>query len=347
MNLKFWDRKERRQAEFRSAYTDAITGALQAAALGGDTEQFKTAAIETCAGLWSRAFSSAGVEGTDALSRRELAVIGRRLAEFGESVYSIEVVGGRIILQEASDWDITGRYGAWRYQMTLADPSAIRTVHRPQESVLHFQYATSLTEPWRGEGPIAGAGKSKQAHTALEKSIKDESSRSTGAVVPVPDVDRAAKLQGDIKDLAGKTVLVPSTVGGWDQQPNQGGRSDWDYIRSGPEFTAAEVAIRLQLADGIASSCGVPPALIRGDADGTGLREAWRQFLHATIQPAAGLVSEELSEKLETKVKLSFDDLFASDLSGRARAFQSMVGGGMEVEKAAALAGLMEMDSDA
>ena len=34
--------------------------------------------------------------------------------------------------------------------------------------------------------------------------------------------------------------------------------------------------------------------------------------------------------------------MFASDLSGRARAFQSMVGGGMDVQKAAALAGLME-----
>ena len=34
--------------------------------------------------------------------------------------------------------------------------------------------------------------------------------------------------------------------------------------------------------------------------------------------------------------------MFASDLSGRARAFQPMVGGGMPVDKAAALAGLMD-----
>lgn len=31
----------------------------------------------------------------------------------------------------------------------------------------------------------------------------------------------------------------------------------------------------------------------------------------------------------------------ASDISGRARAFQSMVGGGMDVTKAATLSGLM------
>ena len=40
-------------------------------------------------------------------------------------------------------------------------------------------------------------------------------------------------------------------------------------------------------------------------------------------------------------MSLSFDRLFASDLTGRARAFQSMVGAGMPVEKAASLAGLM------
>ena len=49
----------------------------------------------------------------------------------------------------------------------------------------------------------------------------------------------------------------------------------------------------------------------------------------------------ELSAKLDTEVTLSFDALYASDITGRARAFQSMVGGGMDVAKAAALSGLM------
>ena len=44
------------------------------------------------------------------------------------------------------------------------------------------------------------------------------------------------------------------------------------------------------------------------------------------------------------ELAFSFDRLFASDLSGRARAFQSMVGGGMPVDRAAALAGLLDPD---
>ena len=53
------------------------------------------------------------------------------------------------------------------------------------------------------------------------------------------------------------------------------------------------------------------------------------------------MFAEELSSKLDRTITLNFDRLFAADLSGRARAFQSMVGGGMDVSKAAALAGLM------
>ena len=65
----------------------------------------------------------------------------------------------------------------------------------------------------------------------------------------------------------------------------------------------------------------VPTSLLER-ADGTALREAWRQFLHASVMPVSLSVSAELSEKLDTDIRLSFDRMFASDLSGRARAFQ-------------------------
>ena len=58
----------------------------------------------------------------------------------------------------------------------------------------------------------------------------------------------------------------------------------------------------------------------------------------------AKTVEAELSEKLDGEVTLNLDSLFASDLSGRSRAFASMVNGGMSLEKAAGLAGLMEAD---
>ena len=336
----FSKRREEREAAGQP-YTDAIVRAIQNAAAGDTDRAFRTATIEACAGLWARAFASATIDGAE-VSRRTLATIARRLCEAGEAIYLIQVNDGGLQLQEAQSWEIHGRGGAWRYQLTLTDPSYIRTVNRMADGVLHFQYQSIQSEPWRGQGPVSGADKTSDAHKALEKAVDHESNRSTGGLIPVPDVAGTAGLQADIEKLEGKNVLVPSTIGGWDSQPNTGGSADWQVRRSGPEFTDSEVAMRLQLADAVAGACGVPPILLRGDGDGTGYREAWRQFLHATIQPSADLVAEEMTMKLERDVRINFDRLFASDLSGRARAFQSMVGGGMAVEKAAMLAGLME-----
>lgn len=62
------------------------------------------------------------------------------------------------------------------------------------------------------------------------------------------------------------------------------------------------------------------------------------------IRRACGSVrEEELARKLEVRVALNFDSPLASNLAGRARAFHSMVGGGMDVGKATTLTGRMEM----
>ena len=53
-------------------------------------------------------------------------------------------------------------------------------------------------------------------------------------------------------------------------------------------------------------------------------------------------MAAELAEKLDApRLALDFSALFASDITGRARAFASMVQAGMNVEKAAALSGLL------
>ena len=90
----------------------------------------------------------------------------------------------------------------------------------------------------------------------------------------------------------------------------------------------------------VLAACGVPPELVSG-GDGTSLRESYRRLLHSTIAPLGRIVQAELRAKAHPGISLSFDSLFAADLSGRARAFQSMVGGGMDVARAAGLAGLM------
>ena len=93
----------------------------------------------------------------------------------------------------------------------------------------------------------------------------------------------------------------------------------------------------------VLAAVGVNPALFSA-GDGTAAREAWRQLLFGVVAPLGRIVQHELQAKLETEVTISWEELRASDLSGRARAFQSMVGGGMDVTKAASLAGLMDAE---
>ena len=88
------------------------------------------------------------------------------------------------------------------------------------------------------------------------------------------------------------------------------------------------------------AALGVPIALFSA-SDGTAQRESYRRFYSSTVEPLAGCLARELTDKLETDIKLGFSGRFAADLAGRARAFQSMVGAGMDPSKAAGLAGLM------
>ena len=90
----------------------------------------------------------------------------------------------------------------------------------------------------------------------------------------------------------------------------------------------------------IFAACGMNSSLF-GEGDAASTREAWRLCLFGVLSPLGRMVESELQDKLEDTVTLSWQELRASDLSGRARAFQSMVGGGMDVAKAVAIAGLM------
>ena len=52
------------------------------------------------------------------------------------------------------------------------------------------------------------------------------------------------------------------------------------------------------------------------------------------------------AERIGLPITLDGDKLFASDIQGRARAFQSLVGGGMDIAEAAAHETLLAMEDD-
>ena len=347
----FFNRREIRE----SSFTDAVVSQIVARAGGAVSPRpTATGALEACAGLIGRAFSAASVEGpamlTAALTPAVLNLIGRELVRRGEVVFNVDVPQDALELSPAADWDVQGGFNpeAWLYRLNLAGPSETTTIgHRPASGVLHFKWAYEPARPWRGLSPIQAAALAGRLSAETAKALADESSGPRGSLLPIP-VDGSDPtvdaLRGDIKTLNGKLALVESMRGGWGGASNsrEAPVADWIARRIGATPPVGLVSLHEIASREIALACGVPTALLAESPTGTGTREAWRQFLFGTVAPLGKLVEFELSRKLDAAINLTWADLRASDLAGRARAFQSMVGGGMDVSRAAGLAGLMD-----
>ena len=143
------------------------------------------------------------------------------------------------------------------------------------------------------------------------------------------------------------SLMLRARLRSWNRETsvNAGGdaKVDLKAERFGAEPPAALVELVSVASQEVYAACGFNAALW-GGSQAASVREAWRLALFGVLSPLGKLVESELQEKLEDTVTLSWQELRASDLSGRARAFQSMVGGGMAVAEAVAVAGLMVED---
>ena len=343
-----------RHTEHRQAsYADSVVEALLSRASGTHADVAATAAVEAAAGALSRAFASAEITprtpATNGITPDVLAQIGRALIVPGEIVLILAVRQGRVHLLPAASFDVTGAADSstWRYRCDLAGPSGSVTVSRPAEGVIHCRYSTDSARPWVGVGPLDRARLSGRLSAELEAALGDEASGTRGHLLPIPtdgQDDTVTDLRRDIGSLHGKTALVETTAAAWGDGRPMAPRGDYEPKRIGANPPASLATLRSDAARAVLSACGVPVELVT-PGDGTGQREAWRRLLYGTVQPLAACVAAELAVKLDAPtLTLSFDRLFASDLSGRARAFQSLVGGGMPLDRAAALAGLLTED---
>ena len=204
--------------------------------------------------------------------------------------------------------------------------------------MLHFKYAVDPSRPWRGNGPVQVAALAGKLSAATEAALADESTGPVGRLLGIPsDGDDAmvAGLKADISNARGKTALIE--VGDWGSAGDA--RVQLKSERFGAEPPASLVDLLSVASQEVYAACGFNSALWGGTSAGT--REAWRLALFGVLAPLGRLVESELQAKLEDTVTLSWQELRASDLSGRARAMQSMVGGGMGLADAVAISGLM------
>ena len=344
--MKFWPFGNKLETRDDS-YSDVLIAALLARAQGKSLAiPSATSALEACAGLTGRGFAAAEVTGPDSLTRALmpgcLELVGRSLIRRGEVVFLIDTQAGKLRLIPAETHDVEGGPfpEEWEYRLTLGGPSRTVTYDFvPAASVLHFRYAVDASTPWRGNGPVQVAALAGRLSAETVRALAEESSGPVGRLLGIPIDGEDATVQGlkaDIKNAAGGMALLEA--GDWG---NAGGdaKVDLKAERFGAEPPASMVELVSVASREIYAACGFNAALW-GGAQAASVREAWRLALFGVLSPLGRLVESELQDKLEDTVALSWQGLRASDLSGRARAFQSMVGGGMEVERAAGLAGL-------
>ena len=323
---------------------------LSTASGGGAASPYATAALESAAGLIGRSFSAAEVHTgstaiRDVLSPELLGLVGRSLIRHGEVVFYIDVDDAGVLnLLPACKVEIKGAAAeaSWRYSLNVNGPSKSRKMKGVEASgVCHFRYAVDASKPWIGVGPLQVAWAAGRLSAELEAALADEVSSPVGHLLPIPSTDGQDKtvelLRSDIKKAKGATLIVEA--GDWGSPGGVPG-AGWEPRRLGAEPPAALVNLQASTTSQVLAACGVSPALMASGASAGGMRESWRQLRYATLSPLGKMVEAELTRKLETEITLGWDALAASDVTGRARAYASLVAASMPAAEARRLTGL-------
>ncbi|MCY3845694.1 MAG: hypothetical protein OXH69_19385 [Acidobacteria bacterium] len=336
----------------RRNYTGMLTTAAEVEAASGLLGA-AVGAVEIAASWFARAFASADVEPagvrTAGLFPSVLGDLARRLVTRGECVHLIDVAGGAVVLTPATSWTVQGAARRpWRYQVTLTGPSTTSTVTVPEERIAHTAWAWDERSPWRGRSPLALAGESGRLAKALERALADESAGPVGHLIAMPadagdegddgGDDPLAPLKREIAGLRGRVGLVETTAAGWGEGRAAAPSGDWRPQRLGASPPDSLPVLREAVESTVLACCGLPPDLVRA---GGAQREAYRRWVAASVAPLARTVADELGRALDVPdLRLRFDALGSADVAGRARAFQSLTGGGMDAAEAKRIAGL-------
>ena len=176
----------------------------------------------------------------------------------------------------------------------------------------------------------------------IEISLSNEQRSGTGSIVSVPD---AAKADSDGVTLAlanaRGAILLGDSAASQDAGTGRGASGrEWQPTRFGPNPPDGQIELRSAATASILAAAGVSPALVASNTPAASMRESFRQFLFATIAPVGRIVAQEAQRVMGGSGSLDWSALSASDVTGRARAFGSLVKAGMAVDEARRVAGL-------
>ena len=337
--------------EVRESYVDQVISRIMASASGA-SDGGSLAALEVAARWWGFGLASATVTPSGmalaAVTPTILDSIGRALCrDPAKALHVIDVRGGRVTLTPTASWTVHGGDdpATWLYRVTLSGPDSTRVVTREAASVLHVRYAPHPSRPWAGRSPVRLAIDTARAAGLLETATAGELNFTQQQVLTPrrnqSDYGLADTLNPETVDKIVAAVAAHIGTGVFTIP------ADVQAQRLGPEPPDSFPLLRDRLENAMYAMHGIPPALLAPRGTGTAMREAFRQVLHSLLKPLGALVAEELREKLDPAAALDFSALRAGDIAGSARAFGSLVSGGLTPQSAAAAVGLDNIEVSA
>lgn len=309
-----------------TGYTHQIIAAREAYISGASGLAELTATVQGCVTLWESGMALADVQGTDLLTRRDMALAARSLALRGEALFLITEAG----LVPAVDWDLSTRNSRpSAYRLTLPEAGGGRTQTALAAEVLHFRIGCDLAVPYIGTAPLRRCSLTAGLLQAVESALVEvfENAPIGSQIVPMPEMPEAdmAKMARGFRGNRGRVLIRESVnvsaAGG--PAPQQ----DWKSADVTPDLSRAMTRETLTAArDAICGAFGVLPGLMNSATTGPMVREAQRHLATWQLQPVAMLMAEECTDKLGSTVTLdTLRPLQAYDAGGRARAAAGIV----------------------
>ncbi len=341
--MKFpWQRTEHREID----YTAQILSRDMARVSGLESAPATTAAVEACAGLWSRGFAVAEVapiEAARVLTRDHLADIGRSLAIRGGWLAVIELGhDAQVTLTPASSWTVTGPpdAGEWHYHATFTGPTSSRTRDLRPAEVIHISYATEQAHPWVDVSPLTAARSTARALANLEVSLGDELAIHVSQVLvtALSEEDEADRTQlASLSRLKGRLGFLTGQV-----SAESGLVAPPTPTRIGHQIPESTVGIWEAAQAAIYNAYGVG-GLFATDTTAAARREAYRAFIASTLSPLASKLASAATAALPYgEVELSFHEMKSNDLAARSRSLKALVESGVDLAEARKLTGFAE-----
>ena len=245
-------------------------------------------------------------------------------------------------LNPASSFQVGGSRSNWIYELTFDSPdNRSMRLRVPADGIVHVRINADPASPWMGRAPYQLANLTASTLAFIERSLRDDSSIPTGAIIALPDgvpKNVVAQAKQAITQGKGGLSLFETTSGGFGGGKAAAPQADWRTVRFGATPHADSTALRDTTARQVLATYGVPHALA-GLSD-AGVREARRTLFFDVVKPLRRIIEAELEAKLNRPFPITFDESVYLDHQRLSRAFKTLRDAGMSESETKKLLGI-------